>query len=386
MGARREGKGIETLLRAVALARGQRPALHLRLVGRAPDDATEMRWRALAAELGLGEAIAFDPPADRAGVGAAMRRAGLFVHPSPSETFGMVAAEALASGLPVAARRSGGVEEVLGGQDVGAELAAGDDAADLADAILRLRSRLPEVDPAALRAVIVGRYAAPLVADAILDQARSAAAEMRTAGPGSATTARSGDAAARRATGGERGRGDERADVDAPGAAAVLVVGLRRATAVKRIAALPGGQVGRLTVVTEVDSPGRRVQLPGTGRWIEVDADEEYAARLAALGGLPDPRRTTAQRLLTAVVHPGRARRRKRLLEERPGMRAAAERRAVLAAWSALLEDQPRERPVIVALGAEDVLAAADALDAGAPLAPGGLRWLADRWDAAAPS
>ena len=382
VGARREGKGIETLLRAVALARGHRPGLHLRLVGRAPDDATEMRWRALAAELGLGEAIVFDPPADRAGVGAAMRRAGIFVHPSPSETFGMVAAEALASGLPVAARRSGGVEEVLGGQDVGAELAAGDDAADLADAILRLRSRLPEVDPAGLRAVIVGRYAAPLVADAILDQARSAAAEMRTAGLGSAATARSPEAPGDAAS----AAGDERADVAAPGAAAVLVVGLRRATAVKRIAALPGGQVGRLTVVTEVDSPARRVQLPGTGRWIEVDADEEYAARLAALGGLPDPRRTTAQRLLTAVVHPGRARRRKRLLEERPGMRAAAERRAVLAAWSALLEDQPRERPVIVALGAEDVLAAADALAAGAPLAPGGLRWLADRWDAAAPS
>ena len=75
VGARREGKGIETLLRAVALARGHRPGLHLRLVGRAPDDATEMRWRALAAELGLGEAIAFDPPADRAGVAAAMRHA-----------------------------------------------------------------------------------------------------------------------------------------------------------------------------------------------------------------------------------------------------------------------------------------------------------------------
>ena len=43
-----------------------------------------------------------------------MRRATPFVHPSPHETFGVVAAEALASGLPVAARPSGGVDEIVG--------------------------------------------------------------------------------------------------------------------------------------------------------------------------------------------------------------------------------------------------------------------------------
>lgn len=380
VGARREGKGIETLLRAVALARAERPTLHLRLIGRAPDDATEMHWRTLAAELGLGDAIVFDPPADRADVAAAMRRAGLFVHPSPFETFGMVAAEALASGLPVAARRSGGVEEVLAGQDAGAEFSAGDDAADLAAAVLRLRSRLPEVDPAALRASIVRRYAAAPVVDAILGLARSAAGEMGTPRAGSAATARLDEAPVRPSA------RDERADGDAASGAAVLVVGLRRATTAKRIAALPNAQAARISVVTEIDNPGRPVQLPPAGRWIEVDADEAYAARLTALGGAPDPRRTTARRLLTAAIHPRRARERKRLLEDRPGMRASAERRAVLAAWHALLEDQPRDRPLIAAVGAEDVLAATDALDAGAALAPGGLRWLADRWDAADPA
>ena len=60
------------------------------------------------------DAVRFEPPTDRAGVAAAMARAALFVHPSPWETFGVVAAEALAMGLPVVATPSGGVEEILG--------------------------------------------------------------------------------------------------------------------------------------------------------------------------------------------------------------------------------------------------------------------------------
>ena len=124
------------------------------------------------------ELIAQEPPADRAGVAAAMRRAGIFVHPSPFETFGMVAAEALASGLPVAARRSGGVEEILAGQTGGAELADGDDPEALADAILRLRSRLAEIDPAAIRATVTGRFPTAATIEAILGQARDAAAEL----------------------------------------------------------------------------------------------------------------------------------------------------------------------------------------------------------------
>ena len=42
-----------------------------------------------------------------------MARAGAFAHPSPSETFGVVAAEAILSGLPVATRRSGGVPWII---------------------------------------------------------------------------------------------------------------------------------------------------------------------------------------------------------------------------------------------------------------------------------
>src|SRR5262249_39308405 len=113
VGFRKASKGIERLLRAFALARTRRPALHLTLIGSAPTDREEAAWVARAAELGIADAVRFEPTAGRAAIASAMARAGLLVHPSPRETFGIVAAEALASGLPVVATRSGGVDEIL---------------------------------------------------------------------------------------------------------------------------------------------------------------------------------------------------------------------------------------------------------------------------------
>jgi len=94
-------------------------------------------------------------------------------------------------------------------------------------------------------------------------------------------------------------------------------------------------------------------------------------------------RRSTLQRLVSACLHPRRTVLRRHLLEERPALRAAAERDGVLATWRAVASGPGADRAVVVAMGAEDVLAAADALGAGGVLAPGGLRWLADAWDAA---
>jgi glycosyltransferase involved in cell wall biosynthesis len=114
VGSRKASKGIETLLRAFAVLHERRPDLRLRLIGSPGLPADAVRWDALIAELGLGDAVTLEGPAPREAVAAAMRRAAVFVHPSPHETFGMVAAEALASGLPMAATPSGGVDEIVG--------------------------------------------------------------------------------------------------------------------------------------------------------------------------------------------------------------------------------------------------------------------------------
>ncbi len=387
VGARRERKGMDVLLRAVALARERRPGLHLRLIGRAPDPATEGRWLDLAEEVGLAGAVAFDPPSDRAGVAAAMRRAALFVHPSPFETFGMVAAEALASGLPVVAMRSGGVEEVLAGQDIGAELADGDDAAALADAILRLRSRLTDCDPAAMRATVTARFPTTAAIAAILDHARDAAAELPPAGSRASSGASATPPTADGAPGTGRRAGSTHEPRTRPEPPAqlppVLVVGLLRAVVARRFAALPASLASRLTIVTSVELVEKVGALPPGARWIEIDRDATYASRRAALGGPPDPGRTAVERLMSACLHPRRTLLRRRLPHERSRMRTAAERDAVLTAWREVAAGSVEGRAIVVAVGADDVVVVASAPGARDDLAPGGLRWLADAWDAA---
>ncbi len=114
VGGRKANKGIDVLLAAFTRLHAARPDLRLRLIGRAPSETEEARCRSLARDLGIAGAVAFEGHASRSEVAAAMARAAVFVHPSPTETFGVVAAEALAAGLPVAATPSGGVEEVVG--------------------------------------------------------------------------------------------------------------------------------------------------------------------------------------------------------------------------------------------------------------------------------
>src|SRR4029079_6514561 len=163
VGARAPHKGFETLLRAFAIARARRPALHLRAIGSStPDD--ETRWRALIDDLGIDDTVVLEPAAARADGGVAMRRAALFVHPSPFETFGMVAAEALASGLPVAATPSGGVEGILDGDLARGEVALAPSPEALAHRIWRLRDRADTVDRPALRASVEARYAPNVIA------------------------------------------------------------------------------------------------------------------------------------------------------------------------------------------------------------------------------
>ena len=135
-----------------------------------------------------------------------------------------------------------------------------------------------------------------------------------------------------------------------------------------------------MTSVEPVEKVGA---LPPGARWIETDRDAPYASRRAALGGPPDPGRTAVERLVSACLHPRRTVLRRRLLRERSGMGPAAERDAVLAAWRDVAAGSLEGRAIVVAVGADDVVVVASALGARGALAPGGLRWLADAWDAA---
>ncbi|MFL5756117.1 MAG: glycosyltransferase, partial [Chloroflexota bacterium] len=166
VGAMAPHKGTDALLRAFALARAERPDLTLRVIGR-PASGTDDVYRDLAADLGVGDAVAFDGWADRPTVAEAMRRATVFVHPSPSETFGVVAAEAILSGLPVATAPSGGVPEILetaGGFGAVARVPSPE---ALAAAIAAVLDRRDVLDPDAARARIVETYGRAAVAQRV---------------------------------------------------------------------------------------------------------------------------------------------------------------------------------------------------------------------------
>ncbi|HSO29453.1 MAG TPA: glycosyltransferase [Candidatus Sulfomarinibacteraceae bacterium] len=365
VGARKASKGTDTLLRAFALVHRHRPALRLRLIGRAASVAEEDRLVALAAELGVAASVRFEPPADRAGVAAAMARATLFVHPSPWETFGIVAAEALAMGLPVAATPSGGVAEILGNDGRFGTIARDHEPASLAAAITDALGRRAAFDPAALRAHVAGRYAPDVVAADLIARFEGLGAAARSGGP---TLPAVDPAALPRA---------------------VVIVGFRRASAVARVPVLPPGLAAGLSVVTAAPvhpisgQPAGDPTPPLTVRaWVDVDPGAGFRARLAELGGAPPRSRGRWWTLL----HPLDAIRRRRLWAAQPAIFAEARQRAVRAAIDGDQKSAAtRGRPVtVLPLDADDLEWIEPFLGAGdAELAPGTLGWLADRWASA---
>jgi hypothetical protein len=148
--------------------------------------------------------------------------------------------------------------------------------------------------------------------------------------------------------------------------------------------------------MTEVEAAARPVALPPGPRWHRLDPDIEYVRRLDAIGGPRGLRHGRLRRFLWGIGHPARARHRRELHNDRPRLRLQAVRSAVREASQEMraAESGPpaldrsatattTEPVMIVALDAEDVEASADALAAGAILAPGSLRWLVDNLDAA---
>jgi glycosyltransferase involved in cell wall biosynthesis len=118
-------KGVHYLLNAVALLREHRDDWHLDIVGDGP---ARPEYESMVQDLGLVNRVTFHGFKTREEVAELMRQASLFVLPSLIETFSLVAAEALATGLPVLATRCGGPEDFID-EDVGLLVPPGDEAA-----------------------------------------------------------------------------------------------------------------------------------------------------------------------------------------------------------------------------------------------------------------
>ncbi len=107
-------KGVDVAIRA--LVELDRPDARLAVVGGASGvdgPAEELRVRRLVAELGLTDRVLFVPPQTHGQLATWYRASDVVVMPSRSESFGLVALEAAACGVPVVAASVGGLRTLV---------------------------------------------------------------------------------------------------------------------------------------------------------------------------------------------------------------------------------------------------------------------------------
>ena len=127
-------KGLDTLMQAASLLVRKRPDIALRIAGRGKD--TE-RVMAEVARRDLSRNVTLLGPVDEPTKRSLLAGASLLLMPSRFEGFGMVAAEAMAAGVPVVATAAGSLPEVVSPPEGGALVPVGD-AEALATAVVDL--------------------------------------------------------------------------------------------------------------------------------------------------------------------------------------------------------------------------------------------------------
>ena len=111
-------KGPSIAVETLAHVRKVVPDATLRIVGGASGTGAGMtgpdQLLALAARLGIADAVTFEPALDQDTLAERYRHADVVLVPSRSETFGLVALEAQACGTPVVAAEVAGLQAVVG--------------------------------------------------------------------------------------------------------------------------------------------------------------------------------------------------------------------------------------------------------------------------------
>lgn len=154
-------KGFDILLRALAICHAAGDRFRLAIVGKGYE---QDALRSLAHELDLDASVEWRGAPERSTMPEVYRAADAFVLASRHESFGVVVIEALASGLPVVATRSGGPEEIVT-PECGL-LAPSEDPAALAAAMTALARR--RWDRSAIRGYFESAYAASSVVPRLL--------------------------------------------------------------------------------------------------------------------------------------------------------------------------------------------------------------------------
>lgn len=145
VGELREAKGLPVLLRALAKVRAQGREMRLLMVGSGPD--TES-LAAMAENLGLRHAIAFEPPQ---AIRPVLGRGRVMVVPSLAESLPYVVLEAAAAAQPLVATNVGGIPEIFG--SLSGDLVPPGDCEALSVAIMRILDEEPAIREGRARAL-----------------------------------------------------------------------------------------------------------------------------------------------------------------------------------------------------------------------------------------
>lgn len=133
-------KGVDVAVDTLAAVRARLPGTRLVIIGGPSGPAGDHEYAAIVdriERLGLVDAVTMVAPVPHVDLAVHYRAADALVLPSRSESFGLVAAEAQACGLPVVATRVGGLVHVVSHERSGL-LVDGWDPADHAEAVLSI--------------------------------------------------------------------------------------------------------------------------------------------------------------------------------------------------------------------------------------------------------
>lgn len=165
-------KGIDLLLKAFARIVETGVNVKLEIGGDGPEGD---RLCSLASELGVQEHVRFLGELSREEVRRAMWRANALVSASYVETFGIVLIEAMATGLPVVATRSGGPSDIVH-SDVGQLVPTGD-VQSLSRALVEMekQARPKNVNGSEIRKHIEVNYSSDVVSQRLKSHYRAVA-------------------------------------------------------------------------------------------------------------------------------------------------------------------------------------------------------------------
>ena len=165
-------KGLDVAVEAMEAVRERLPDTRMMVVGgpSGPSGEAEYRLiRALVDRLGLREAVTWWGVQPHRRLPVFYRAADVLIVPSRSESFGLVAAEAQATGLPVVAANVGGLRYVVGDGAAGV-LVDGWDSTDYGKALLRVLESPTVRDHLVAGALAAGRrYGWNMATDRLLE-------------------------------------------------------------------------------------------------------------------------------------------------------------------------------------------------------------------------